>query len=342
MKNHKNLKDIMTDQMLVRDIKTVVVMILALLIGIVTNGVFDGFSVRTIFAITVALSTIGLMASVFMVTNEFTQRGEIEEEENNLKIQEAKKNIYEKGKGLLGIKRFARKIIKRFNKYEITTLREDAFESTVVKYGNKRDKAETKIDNLKLVGVWKFNIIKRLFLYWRVKRLNRKLNKYTKKLSKTNINRIHVAYEPLELDDLIIENPDRKASKLSMKQKFNKTPAKHIRGKMTKTNLVKVIFFVGFQGMIYVGVQSWTEFFIRIAVVLSTLLSTAFFSYVSTRKWSNDVYLPILNEKVSFIEWVHEEALKLMQQEESQEPDQTEEIIPHDPFLDYIKKEATN
>lgn len=300
-----NLKYILTDSNLLRDVKTVAAFLLAYAVAVVSNGLIEGFTPAALISIVVGLGAFGTFFSIRIVTNEFTDRGMFDEEQTN---EELKKRIQRQKELSTNIKSsIAYDILVEYNKDKLTTLKKQKYNSLKHKYEIEIKRLDNMIENVKVSKRIKwFSFASK----WVIARLKKRKNKTKSKLAKLVPEDVFVRYKPITLQQLRVANVQEGEDKFNEAQRFSVTPQKKVRNQMAVTNFIKTFFFVGFQGAAIATVTSWVEFFIFLVLISLTLATTALSSYVGVRRYANFNYISILDEKLEKLSWLIEETKK--------------------------------
>ena len=308
-KNRFSLKYILNDTTLIRDIKTFASFLLAYAVAVVSNGLIDGFSPAAIISVAVTLGAFGTFFAIRIVTNEFTDRGMYDEETSNKELQERitkQKQLSAEVKSSL-----AYDVLLEYNKDKLETLKKQKYQDLKSKYELEIKRLESLIEHTKITRRLKwFNRINRFYMG----KLKARKRKTSKKLANLSISNVNVYYKPVTLQQLRVSSVDEKENKFNESQRFNITPQKKIRQQMAVTNFIKTFFFVGFQGAAIATIASWTEFFIFLVLITLTLATTAFSSYIGTRRYANLNYISIMDEKIERLSWVIKETKNLPQE----------------------------
>ena len=297
-----NLKKILSDTNLVRDIKTVISFLLAYAIAVVSNGLIEGFNPSALVSIAVSLGALGTFFAIKIITNEFTDRGMFDEEETN---EELKGRLSKQRELSVQIKNtIAYDILTEYNKDKFEYLKKTKYNELKQKYELEIKRFGTMIENAKLIRTLKwFNFVNKAV----ISQLERKKTKATNKLAKLSLNDIYVKYKPVELNHLKLSNVSSDEDKYNEAQRFSLTPQKKVRQRMATTNFLKTFFFVGFQGTAIAQIGSWLDFIIFLILMSLTLGVTAIASYVNTRRYANMNYISVLDEKIEKLNWLIKE-----------------------------------
>lgn len=297
MKNNKwNLKSLLNDSNLIKDIKTVISFLLAYGIAVVSNGLIEGFTPQALVSISVSLGAIGTFFAIKIITNEFTDRGMFDEEESNESLKEKIKTQKKLSEELNLSKSY--ELLNEYNKERFDYLRKYKFDEIKQKYELEQKRIKSIIDNIK-------STTKKGFIQNRIlNRYNKKLKKVKSKLSKLSIKDIYVKYKPITLHQIRTSDFNEKQDKFNESQRFSITPQSKVRRQMTTTNFIKTFFFVGFQGAAIATITSWIEFIIFLVLMTLTLATTAITAYVSTRRFANFNYQGIIDEKIEKLNWL--------------------------------------
>ena len=300
-----NLKALLNDTNLIRDLKTLISFLLAYVIAVVSNGLIEDFSPATLFALTTGLGAFGTFFAIKIITNEFTDRGMFDEEENN---EEHKKNLAEQRRLSVQIQSAtAYDILVAYNKQKHGYLKKVRYEELKNKYELEVKRVETLIEHAKITRKLRWwNWLNKQY----INKLNARKRNVSKKIKKLSMNDIYVKYEPVQLSHLKLSNVHEEEDKFNEAQRFRMTPQKKVRKKMTTTNFIKTFFFVSFQGAVIATITSWTQFIIFLGLMTLTLSSTAVFAYVSTRRYASMNYVSILDEKIEKLKWLITEQSK--------------------------------
>lgn len=296
MNNKWNLKSLLNDSNLIRDIKTVVSFLLAYGIAVVSNGLIEGFSPQALISIAVTLGAVGTFFAIKIITNEFTDRGMIDEEDSNESLKqkiEKQKELSEK----LNLSK-SYELLNEYNKERFEYLRKYKFDEIKQKYELEQKRIKSVIENIKTTT--KKGLLQKRLL----NRYNKKLKKIKSKLSRLSIKDVYVKYKPITLHQIRTSNFNEKQDKFNESQRFSITPQSKVRRQMTISNFVKTFFFVGFQGAAIATITSWIEFTIFLILMTLTLATTAITAYVSTRRFANFNYQGIIDEKIEKLNWL--------------------------------------
>jgi hypothetical protein len=294
-----NLKELLNDTNLIRDVKTVVSFLFAYVIAVVSNGLIQDFSPATIFALTTGLGAFGTYFAIRIITNEFTERGMYDEEENNAELQERLATQRKLSTQIQSAKAYD--ILLEYNKDKQSYLKKMKYEELKNKLELEIKRLESLIDHAKLTRKLKWtNWLNKRY----IAKLDARKRNVSKKLKKLSMNDIYVKYVPVQLAHLKLSNVQDEEDKYNEAQRFRLTPQKKVRKKMNTTNFLKTFFFVSFQGAVIATVTSWVEFLIFLGLMTLTLSSTAVFAYVSTRRYASMNYVSILDEKIEKLQWL--------------------------------------
>lgn len=294
-----NLKAILNDTNLIRDVKTAVSFLFAYVIAVVSNGLIQDFSPATIFALTTGLGAFGTYFAIRIITNEFTERGMFDEEETNAELQERLKTQRKLSTQIQSAKAYD--ILLEYNKDKQSYLKKLKYEELKNKLELEVKRLETMIEHAKLTRKLKWT---NWFNKRYIAKLDGRKRNTSKKLKKLSMNDIYVKYTPVQLAHLKLSNVQDEEDKYNEAQRFRLTPQKKVRKKMNTTNFLKTFFFVSFQGAVIATVTSWVEFLIFLGLMTLTLSSTAVFAYVSTRRYASMNYVSILDEKIEKLQWL--------------------------------------
>lgn len=317
--NRWNLKYILTDTNLLRDIKTVASFLLAYAVAVVSNGLIDGFTPAAIISVVVGLGAFGTFFAIRIITNEFTDRGMFDEEQVNKDLQERLQKQRELSSQINSSKAYD--ILVKYNEDKIEYLKKVRYDELKNRYELEIKRLESLIKHTKMTKNLKwFNRINLML----VSRLKRRKNKVSRKLANLSLNNIHVNYKPITLQQLRVANVQEGEDKFNEAQRFSVTPQKKVRSQMAVTNFIKTFFFVGFQGAAIATVTSWVEFLIFLVLITLTLSTTALSSYVGVRRYANFNYISILDEKIEKLVWLVQEEKKIPQEVPQTEPGSTD------------------
>jgi len=297
-----NLKKILSDNNLVRDIKTVISFLLAYAIAVISNGLIDNFSPAALISIAVTFGAVGTFFAIKIITNEFTDRGMFDEEETNESLKQRLSKQTELSTQVKSA--VAYDILTQYNKDKYDYLKKVKYNDLKQKYELEIKRYETMIENAKLLRSFKwFNLVNKHY----INRLERLKIKISNKLAKLSQNDIYVKYKPVELNHLKLSNVASDEDNYNEAQRFSLTPQKKVRQRMAVTNFIKTFLFVGFQGAAIAQITSWVEFIIFLILMSLTLGATAITSYVNTRRYANMNYIAILDEKIEKLQWLIKE-----------------------------------
>lgn len=301
-----NLKKLLNDANLIRDVKTVASFLLAYAIAVISNGLIESFSPAALISVAVSLGALGTFFAIKIITNEFTDRGMYDEEESNKELKERmalQRHLSSQIKSSV-----AYDILNEYNKDKYNYLQKVKYQELKASYELNIKKYKSMIENAKHIRSLKwFNFINKRYIL----RLKKQQKKYQNKLARLTPKDVVVKYQPIHLLDLKVSNVEDADSKYTEAERFKITPQKKVRQRMATTNFVKTFFFVGFQGAAIAQITSWTQFIIFITLMSLTLATTAISSYVSTRRYANMNYVSILDEKIEKIKWLLKEQTSL-------------------------------
>lgn len=328
-----NLKKLLNDSNLVRDIKTVVSFLLAYVIAVVSNGLIEDFSPAALISVAVTLGALGTFFAIRIITNEFTERGMFDEEESNERLQELLKKQRTLSSQIKSATAYD--VLLEYNKDKRAFLKKEKYHETKNKLELEIKRLETLIEHAKLTRKLKwFNRINKFYM----SKLYARKRKVSKKLANLSISNIDVKYTPVELSQLKTANVHTEEDKYSEGKRFRITPQSKIRKQMTTTNFAKTFLIVGFQGAAIAQITSWSQFGIFLVLMTLTLATTAFSSYVGTRRYANMNYVGILEEKVEKIEWLNKEVETLEKNKAAEtadgRSDDTAKRVPYAKQLD--------
>jgi len=294
-----NLKELLNDTNLIRDVKTVVSFLLAYVIAVVSNGLIQDFTPATIFALTTGLGAFGTFFAIKIITNEFTDRGMFDEEEGNAELKSRLEDQRKLSTQIQSAKAYD--VLLEYNKDKHTFLKKQKFEELKNKLELNIKQLETLIEHAKLTRKLKWtNWLNKRY----IGKLDARKRNVSKKLKKLSLNDIYVKYTPVQLSHLKLSNVHEEEDRFNEAERFRLTPQKKVRKKMTTTNFIKTFFFVSFQGAVIATVTSWTQFLIFLGLMTLTLSSTAVFAYVSTRRYASMNYVSIVDEKIEKLKWL--------------------------------------
>ena len=313
-----NLKYILTDTNLLRDIKTIASFLLAYAVAVVSNGLIDGFSPAALISVVVGLGAFGTFFAIRIITNEFTDRGMFDEEINNEDLKRRLARQRELSAMLISSQAYD--ILTKYNQDKLEYLKKVRYNELKDKYTLEIKRLESVIEHAKMTRKLKwFNRINK----WYVSKLYARKRKVGKKLANLSISNVDVRYKPITLQQLRVANVQDGEDKFNEAQRFSVTPQKKVRSQMAVTNFVKTFFFVGFQGAAIATVTSWTEFLIFLVLITLTLSTTALSSYVGVRRYANFNYISILDEKIEKLVWLIKETGKPEETKETKKENQT-------------------
>lgn len=301
-----NLKKLLNDNNLIRDLKTVVSFLLAYAIAVISNGLIEDFSPAALISVAVTLGALGTYFAIKIITNEFTDRGMFDEEESNADLQKRLANQRELSTQIKST--VAYDILTEYNKDKFEYLKKVKYNETKQSLELKVKKYQSMLENAKIMRQLKwFNFINKRY----IAKLKRMQKKAQSKLAKLSPDDLLIKYKPVSLLDLKVSNVDDLDTKYNEADRFKITPQKKVRRNMSRTNFVKTFFFVGFQGAAIAQITSWFEFVLFLALMTLTLATTAVSSYVGTRRYASMNYVNILDEKLEKLKWLIAEQQKV-------------------------------
>lgn len=292
MNNKKfwSVKSLLNDTNLIRDIKTILALLLAYGLAVISNGLIEEFNPNSLLSIAVSIGAIGTYISIRIVTNEFTDRGAYDENETNDELKDLIKKQKELSKQLNTTKAYDH--LDKYNKERHKQLRKEKYNDLKIRYEEEIKRYELLIKNAQLRNHRWFNFINQRH----IRILNRRLKRNKKRLQNLS-PKIYVKYDPIELDHLRTHGMLKTEENLSQAKRFKQSPQKKIRQRMATTNFVKTFFFISLQGAVIAQVTSWTEFIVFLGMMTLTLLFTALGSYVYTRKETRENYINVIRDK---------------------------------------------
>ena len=282
-----------------KNLKTILVVLFAYLVAVISNGFIEGFDYTLLFSFSVGLGTGGLLGAIQTVTAEGAARGNIDAEETDQDLRELKSKVRTEGNKV--DRSVASETLKRYNIAQIATLRKETYERKVNTLKDDIRVLEARIDTLNGLSHW-WQIPSRYVL----RQLKRSVLKKKKTLSKLSVDKTYVKYQPLELDDIIFVDRDE-GEQRTKKQRLQETPSKRTMRKMTKANLIKTLFFFGLQGAAYASFFGRRGLLWFLLLITFTIIATLLTAYVLTKRFATGDYKAILQEKIQDIEWLLEE-----------------------------------
>jgi len=169
-----NLKKILNDVNLVRDIKTIIAFLFAYAIAVISNGLIENFSPAALVSITVTLGALGTFFAIRIITNEFnefTDRGMFDEEESNDSLKQRLSKQMELSTQIKST--VAYDILTQYNKDKYDYLKKVKYNDLKQKYELEIKRYTTMIENAKLIRTLKwFNVINKHYMRTSITRLN--------------------------------------------------------------------------------------------------------------------------------------------------------------------------
>lgn len=301
---NQNFKQFFSDSSRLRDAKTGVTVVFALLLAVFSNGLINGFSWQSIFSINVGLGGIGTYFALRIIISEFSERAEydeIDENENLKKKLEKQKELSTQIRSNL-----AYDILIEDNKATLEGLRKEKLEEKRGRLLEKIKKNELLLENVKMRPARWFQFLKRQA----VPKLERRLRRLRKKEAELSIYDVFVKFEGLTLQSLRVSNSEREEEKMTQAARFRQTPKSRTQRKSMLSTFIKAFGFISFNGALVASIDSWWEFGWFLALMTATLSYTALRSYITTRRYASSGYLGILDEKNDKILWLIEEQKK--------------------------------
>lgn len=295
-----SLQTLLQDSNLVRDIKTVVSFLLAYALAVISNGLIEEFTPASLVSVAVGLGAVGTYFAIRIITNEFTERGTIDEELENDDLKTKLKQQRELSRQIHATKAYD--VLDKYNKDKYQELRKEKYNHQKYDLEESIKRISTQIENFNMRAIKFFDFVNK----HAIARLKKRLKKKKKKLSSLSLSKTVVRYEPIELSHLRVSNYQKEEERYSEAQRYRITPQNKIRRRMNTTNFVKTFFFISFQGAVIAQIASWREFLIFLALMTLTLISTAIVAYVSTRRYASMNYIHILDEKIEKLRWLIE------------------------------------
>ena len=302
---NQNFKQFFNDSSRLRDAKTGVTAVFALLLAIFSNGLINGFSWQSIFSINVGLGGIGTYFALRIIISEFAERAEFDEIDENKELRERLEKQRDLSKQIKSS--IAYDILLQDNKNELEGLRKEKLEEKRGRLLEKIKKNELLIENLKLQPVRWFRFIKRSA----IPRLERRLARIRKKEAELSLYDVYVKFEGLTLQSLRVVESQRDEEKMTQAARFRQTPKSRTKRQSTLSTLIKAFGFISFNGALVATIESWWEFGWFVTLMVFTLTYTALRSYVTTRRYAQTGYIGILDEKNDKIAWLLKEQAKI-------------------------------
>jgi len=299
MNNKKwSLDYFLSDTNLIRDLKSIFAFLLAYVVAVISNGLIEEFSPQLLVSLSVAFGTIGTFFALKIITNEFTERGAIDEEEKNEELKTLLQKQTELSNSIENLSAYD--ILNEYNKDKFKMKKQEKFDEMKNKLEISVKKYEILIDNAKIQDLRWFRFINRRYL----RILKKKYRKMQIKLKKLSLNDVKLYYDPVKLEYLKSTNFQKDEEKYNEASRFKQTPQVRVRKQMSRTNFMKTFFFVGFQGAALAQITSWIQFFVFLILMTLTLVSTALWAYITVRRYSAKNYTLILKEKIEKLNWI--------------------------------------
>lgn len=302
---NQNFKQFFNDSSRLRDAKTGVTAVFALLLAIFSNGLINGFSWQSIFSINVGLGGLGTYFALRIIISEFAERAEFDEIDENKELRERLEKQRDLSKQIKS--NIAYDILLQDNKNELEVLRKEKLEDKRGRLLEKIKKTELMVENLKLRPVRWFRFIKRSA----IPRLERRLARIRKKEAELSLYDVYVKFEGLTLQSLRVVESQRDEEKMTQAARFRQTPKSRTKRQSTFSTLIKAFGFISFNGALVATIESWWEFGWFVVLMVFTLTYTALRSYVTTRRYAQTGYMGILDEKNDKIAWLLKEQEKI-------------------------------
>lgn len=300
-KKYWSLQSLLRDSNLVRDIKTVVSFLLAYALAVISNGLIEEFTPASLISVAVGLGAIGTYFAIRIITNEFTERGTIDEEIENDDLKNKLQEQRELSQQIHATKAYD--VLDKYNKDKYEELKKEKFNHQKYVLEESIKRISTQIENFNMRAIKFFDFVNKRA----VSRLKKKLKKKKKQLDKLSLANTIVKYDPVELSHLRVSNYQKEEERFSEAQRYRITPQNKVRRRMNTTNFVKTFFFISFQGAVIAQIASWRDFLIFLGLMTLTLVSTAIVAYVSTRRYASMNYIHIIDEKIQKLKWLIEQ-----------------------------------
>lgn len=290
-----------------KDLKTILVFIFAYGIAVVSNGFINEYDFDAFLSLTVGIGTAGLYLAIITITEEGAQRGNQDAKDNDKELRELLQTKREKAQKI--DRSIAIDLVAKMNKENLENARARLYEATMAKLQDKRKTLESKKEIYSLITYKKMNIIGKIKRRIKLGKIERQIQKTRFKATRITPANIPVKYEPLEVDDFLVQDQDMKLS-LPEKKRLRMTPVRRTRKKMGRINLVKTIFFYGISGAVYGRITSWSGLFWFLILVTITLAGTMVYAYATTRKYAEEDYKVDLQEAINKLQWFINEQAK--------------------------------
>jgi len=303
MNSKWSLKYLLSDANLIRDVKSIASFLLAYAVAVVSNGLIEDFSPQLLWSVAVGLGAAGTFFAIRIITNEFTDRGMFDEEENNVELR-SRLDVQKKLSADVKTE-FAYDYLIKYNEQKIEYLKKVRYEELKSQYNVEIKRLEAVIEHTKLTKKIKwFNG----FTKWYISKLNARKRNVGKKLANLSMNEIRVKYKPVSLNQLRVAYSQEDENSITTSERFDITPQKKIRKQMALTSFIKTFLLVSFQGAAIATISSWTAFGIFLIFITFTLTTTALFAYVGVRRYASMSYISILDEKNELLKKINKEA----------------------------------
>lgn len=296
-------KKLFIDKEYMKDLKTATVFLFAYFVAFITNGFINDFDTGALISFAVGLGTVGIYIAITTVTEEGAQRGNQDAEDTDTQLSELLEDRRTESKKVN--RSIALEIIQEYNRAKIAELKEEEYKRKTEVYETNIKEFQAKINILEELGIKKRNLIRRNQRW----KLNRKIRKTKTKQTKLSINTVTIRYEPLEVDDFVMQNPEMNKG-VTEKQRLRETPVTRTRRRMGKMNAVKTLFFYGFQGAIFASISNLIALIWFFILITLTLASTLLMSYSATRKYAETDYKKDIKDAIDKIKWLIDEQNK--------------------------------
>ena len=280
-----------------KDARTLGNIALAVVIGVATSAAIGGIQGRGSVDITLGVASLGVLASILIITHEFTKRGREDETEKNEKYHELTAKHSKLSREI--DPQPARILLKAYNKSEAQDSKEREYQNIKDNLEIRINKLQTKFDYYKEMRFGWWRVLKR----WRKRAIKKKITKLNSELKNLDKDKLRPNYEPIDLEDIRDLETDKKESK---KSRYGYRADKATRAKMLPANIAKTLFFSLIQIALFVSIDG-KEIFFTIVALLSAYTTTAFTAYISTVKGVKKKEINILGEKIEDLEWLKTE-----------------------------------
>lgn len=271
------LQEGLNDPDVLRNIRTTIILIIALGAPILYFGFIENMSFEGLFTWKLGFLAVMSIASVKMVQIDTKIRAFEDEIMNNINLNKVEKQIYEENKKTKN-HYLGHKWVNKYNDEQQKTADETATEK-------KRNKLNYKKATLEIKG--KFN--------------TRAYKNIVKQIKHLETNNVRGKYKPIEYNDVHTMDKSGKNSGAQAKKTLNYNPKKENVISTTLSIFIKGATMGGAGSIPFLWNQDWRVVILFYLTFIFSLLLTIFQTYIKTRRKTEKKYLPAREFKLDLL-----------------------------------------